>query len=140
MDAQVLSLMIWIGSVTGYSVPPVPPEVVYVTEDEISILYCGKVLERCKIGGLYPWGSNKVFINQDQTVGGRAVIVVHELTHYMQNRNHKYPSTTDCEDRINREIEAYIIEKQYGMIHFPQIGRKIKAPPEINIDLCHKKQ
>ena len=131
--------MAWIAGTTGLYNPKVAPVVHYISEKEMSIMYCHKVEAKCMLGGLYIWGSNTVYVNKDQSHAGRQVVLVHELTHYMQARNHQYYSGT-CESNMKRELDAYVVEKKYAQMYYPKIGHRVKVPPEINLDLCHKKQ
>ena len=70
--------------------------------------------KNCAVYGWYPKEGNKIYISEDLDLDNKIAdsIVIHEIVHYLQNKNGKYVDKS-CESMIQLELEAYSVQKQY---------------------------
>lgn len=112
MKAIVVSLLAWLGAHTDYPPAHEAPAVALVPHSFIEDLACGSP---CDVLGVYPDG-NLVYIdsalNVETNVCARSVIL-HELVHYLQDRNHRYLNLPSVMRWHVREVEAYALQRQY---------------------------
>lgn len=112
MKAIVVAMLTWLGAHSDYTVGDQAPAVALVPHGFIEDLACGTP---CDVLGVYPDG-NLVYIDQAleprTNICARSVIL-HELVHYLQDRNHKYLNLSVVLRQHVREMEAYAFQRMY---------------------------
>ena len=114
MEAQLLAVLLsWTVSLSSYTHPGTPPEIVFKNHDFFVAEACGGN-SRCEA---VAWYNNDGTIFLDERLRGHTdaytrSVVVHELAHYLQDLSGDY-SEMDCNLHAKREREAYSIQRQY---------------------------
>jgi len=108
----VAGLLAWISAHTPYALPDQAPAVALVPHAQLEQLACG---EPCQALGVYP-DKNVVYIDDslqiETNVCARSVLL-HELVHYLQNRNGKFVNMPPEIRQHFREHEAYAVQQAY---------------------------
>ena len=124
MNLIVAGLLAWIGTHTSYALPNEPPAVALVPHAQIAQLACGGP---CEALGVYP-DKNVVYIDDglqiETNVCARSVLL-HELVHYLQNRNHRFANIPAVLRPQMREHEAYGVQQMY----LAENGRSVAFGP-----------
>ena len=122
--AMVVGLLGWLGTHTNYTIPDQPPAVAFVPHAYLEELACG---EKCPALGVYPDG-NVVYIDDqlqmDTNVCARSVLL-HELVHYLQDKNNRFLNLAPPIRSYMREHEAYGVQQ----IYLGENGRKVAFGP-----------
>lgn len=111
-DAILAILLSWASHLSGYPTPNEPPEVRFEQHAFFVENVCGG--SECNVVGWYN-DSAIVYIDEryrDIESGFASGLVVHELTHYLQDKSGNFESLS-CEDSIAREREAYHVQNRY---------------------------
>ena len=98
---------------TSYAHPGIPPEIQYEDHQFFVEQACAGN-ERCQVAG---WYNNNGTIYLDERIKGQQdaetrSLVVHELTHYLQDLSGEF-TEGNCEEYVKREREAYSAQRQY---------------------------
>jgi hypothetical protein len=123
-EGLVLSLMLWIASVTGYHIQSIP-EIMYISHMELvyelydcekitddNEYWCNAPRKSHNIFGIYNHETKKIHLRNDlhfhhsKTVYNS--ILLHELVHHMQ-----YDNKSKFQCRGKREEEAYDLQNQW---------------------------
>lgn len=118
--ALVVSLLAWLGSHTNYTIPDQAPTVAFVPHSYLEELACG---EKCPALGVYPDG-NVVYIDdelQTETNVCARSVLLHELVHYLQDKNGRFTNLSPQLASYLREHDAYAIQQVY----LADNGRKV---------------
>ena len=105
-------LLAFVVSVSGYSQPSVPPAVHLVPHHQLEVMACSG--QPCHVVGWTP-SATDVYIDDSldlDTVENQS-IVVHELTHALQNGSGKFSAPHKCIETITTEREAYATQVAY---------------------------
>ncbi|HLF59156.1 MAG TPA: DUF6647 family protein [Alphaproteobacteria bacterium] len=124
----VASLLAWIGAHTNYTVPAGAPMVALVPHAFIAELACA---EECPALGVYPDG-NVVYIDQDLQIDTNVCaqsVLLHELVHYLQDRDGRFLNVPPAIRSRLREHEAYAVQQAY----LASNGRKVAFGPSFYI-------
>ena len=113
--AQLIGVLLsWAANLSGYAYPATMPDLQRVDRAFLVERACGNEERNCRA---VAWYDNESIIYLDQRVEDiedpvvRSVLV-HELTHYLQDLSGKY-DPMKCEDQLAREREAYSIQRTY---------------------------
>jgi len=112
LDALLAILLSWASYLSGYPMPPDPPEVRFEQHLFFVENVCGG--KECNVVGWYN-DADVVYIDEqyrDVEGGFASGLVVHEFTHYLQHKSGAFESLS-CEDSIAREREAYHVQNRY---------------------------
>lgn len=128
--------MFFAASHTDYHIPSdIQPQVVYASHSYFVNRFCDgveSVALPCDTVGIYIRGKFTIYIDITKTTGEKKnSFIVHELTHFLQDTNHKYEGSS-CTAARAREDEAYRIENEYGLAH----GVPYNAPASDEDILC----
>jgi len=128
MHAIMAGLLAWIGAHSNYSIPDQTPMVVLAPHAYIADLACS---EDCPALGVYPDG-NAVYLDDALQVGTNVCarsVLLHELVHYLQDRDGRFLNLPPAVRHHVREHEAYAIQRVYLTEHGRQaaFGRTLYA-------------
>lgn len=112
LDAVLAVLLGWASQLSGYPLPPEAPDIRFENHAFFVDRVCRGV--ECDVVGWYN-DAGVVFVDSrfsdlDGDIG--TSLLVHELTHFLQDRNGAYAAGT-CEQNVAREREAYRIQNLY---------------------------
>lgn len=112
VDAATVGILLgWAVHLSDYPRPPQPPAVEFRPQAFFVEHACGG--RRCRALG---WYNDQGIIYLDErlrdndTVFARS-LMVHELIHYLQHLSGRFDG--ECKDQIERENEAYAIQRSY---------------------------
>ena len=110
---MIAVLLSWTVSLSQYPYPSTPPKVEY-RPHSFFVEHACLGNDKCKVGG---WYDNNGIVYLDERVKNQEdamtrSLYVHEFTHYLQDLSGKYDNH-DCKDHLNREREAYSVQRQY---------------------------
>jgi hypothetical protein len=110
------SLMMWTILLTGYADPGGYPDINYVPAAQLNHMICPSAPKGCGILGVYHNG--KIYLDEEQDLSESIYarsILVHEITHWLQDLNNDYNSfgRLACEQANQREVEAYGVQNAY---------------------------
>jgi len=128
MKILMASLLAWIGAHTNYAVPADTPMVALAPHAYIADLACG---EECPALGVYPDG-NVIYIDsalQIETNVCAQSVLLHELVHFLQDRDGRFLNLPPAVRHYVREYEAYGIQK----IFLTERGRKVAFGPTFHV-------
>jgi hypothetical protein len=112
MTATIAVLLSWAVTLSGYPEPSEPPGLAYKPHRFFVQQACGG--DDCEAVGWY--NDQGVVYLDDRLRGEDSVfirsLIVHEFVHYLQHLSGKYDSHS-CADQIEREREAYAIQRIY---------------------------
>jgi hypothetical protein len=128
MTAIFSALLSWAVLLSGYAEPDRPPEVAYKPHRFFVEQACGG--HDCEAVG---WYDDKGIVYLDARIRGDDSVfvrslIVHEFVHYLQDLSGKYDSHS-CTDQIEREREAYAIQRIYVAEAHGQAQFQIIRPP-----------
>lgn len=112
LDSLLPILLSWASFLSGYPVPPEPPEVRFEAHAFFVERVCGG--HDCTVVGWYN-DADTVYIDEryrSLESGFAASLIVHEFTHYLQHKSGSYESLS-CDDSVAREREAYYVQNRY---------------------------
>ena len=120
MNDLYAALLSWAVTLSGYSMPSTPPEVVAKPHSFFVENACNG--RECRVLGWYA-GGRTVYIDERldaQDLLGSS-IVVHEMVHYLQAvargddgpKSGAYTVMPSCEQLIHWEHEAYNVQREY---------------------------
>jgi len=110
---MIAVLLSWAVKLTGDPYPATQPEIRYEPQEFFEQHACPEA-KNCRAIAWYD-NAGTVHLHQqltdfeDPMVRG---VIVHELVHYLQDINQRYPQPS-CEDRAAREREAYAWQRAY---------------------------
>lgn len=120
---MIENLFIWTLILSSYA-PTEPPTIVYMSHGFMEAVACSG--QPCGITGLFIEGDSVIFVEVDLPIEKEEEVIIHETVHYLQELSGKF--TDSCFDRSRREVEAYMISRQYtklmGRPAFPMGGRR----------------
>jgi hypothetical protein len=110
VSAKVIaSLLVAIASYTGFAIPGSLPTVRFLPASELQRRFCGY---RCPIHAFFPPGQT-IYLEQAMDVvhdPANESILVHELTHWLQQANDPHPVAQSCQEWLDREYQAYDVQ------------------------------
>ena len=108
----ISALLLAIANYTGFSVPKDHPEIAYLVPAELQHRFCGLP---CPVHAYFPPGST-VYLEQGMDVfhdPASESILVHELTHWLQQANSSHPVAQTCKEWLDREYQAYDVQYRW---------------------------
>jgi hypothetical protein len=108
--AQLIAVLTFaIAQLTGFSVPKTEPELRFLPAQELQFRFCGRP---CPIHAFFPPGSTIYLERGLDVFHDRASesILVHELTHWMQQANARNPVAQSCQEWLDREYQAFDVQ------------------------------
>jgi hypothetical protein len=123
----VAELIVAASALSGYPAPSDSPNVVLVAHELLEEKACG---QPCRVYGWSPPGATIYLDNRldlHANLFARSILV-HELTHYLQQESGKYSERRTCREWIEREREAYLV--QFRWLAREQ-GSPVTVPPEV---------
>lgn len=105
----VAELLLFAQAITGYAPAEQPPEIIFLEQAELQQQACDNP---CEIFGWYPYGS-EIFLDRRldpvRNLKARGVLL-HELVHFLQQRNGAFTDESACLNWAKREQEAYRVQ------------------------------
>ena len=123
----VADLIVAASALSGYLAPADSPNVVLVPHEVLEEKACG---QPCRVYGWSPPGAT-IYLDSRLDLAGNLFarsILVHELTHYLQQESGKYSTHRSCREWVEREREAYLV--QFRWLAREQ-GGPVTVPPEM---------
>lgn len=123
----VAELLVAAAALSGYPAPPEQPEVVQVSHAKLEQIACGRP---CRVFGWSPPGA-VIYLDDKLDLEGDLFaqsILIHELTHYLQQESGRFGRDRDCTEWIAREREAYLV--QYRWLARTK-GEPVHVPPGV---------
>lgn len=106
-------LLAWAGVLSGYTPPAHLPELVMVPHAWLVQQACGG--NECQVLGWHPPGDT-VYLDERLDPESdllAASILVHELTHWLQQQPGRYATGYTCDEAIAMEREAYGVQQRF---------------------------
>lgn len=129
MQELLYSLMVWAVTLTGYEQPVELPTVEALSHQQLVKTLCDD--QFCTAVAYYDTETQTIYydermqLQQDQSARG---FIVHEMVHYLQDINGELiPDEMSCEERIEKELEAYRVQQFFLQEH---------RQPTLQIDLA----
>src|SRR5215472_14708597 len=120
--AKLISmLLLAIAGYTGFTVPKQHPELVFLPSAELQHRFCGGP---CPIHAFFPPGPT-LYVEQGLDVfhdPASESILVHELTHWLQQSNLPHPVAQSCQEWLDREYQAFDVQYRWLRDTSPNIG------------------
>ena len=113
MDELFTILMSWSVSLSGYSRPSTPPEIVMAPHSFLVAEACAG--HECQVLGWYPPGQ-KIFLDDRLDPANSlyaSSIIVHEMVHFLQQQSGRFEENADCASTLEREREAYAVQREF---------------------------
>ncbi len=132
----ITELLVVVQVMTGYPAPAQPPTVTFLAAEELQERACGRP---CAVLGWYEHGSS-IFLDDrlDPENDFRAqAILVHELVHYLQEKNGAFGVPQTCERWAAREREAYTVQFRWMRESHPEVIPRMRRPPPPGLFRCH---
>ena len=111
--AKLISmLLLAIAGYTGFAVPKQHPEISFLPRGELQERFCGWP---CPIRAYFPPGST-IYLEQGMVVfhdPASESILVHELTHWMQQANLAHSVAQNCQEWLDREYQAFDVQYRW---------------------------
>lgn len=131
-EAQLLpALLSAIRQLSKYAVPAEPPEIFRVSRERLQEMACSG---KCAVLGTYRPGEG-IYLDErlkpETSLFDRSVLL-HELVHYVQEKNGELSDMRPCERWYHREQEAYAIQKNFLML----IGSPVRVGYSANQPTC----
>jgi hypothetical protein len=117
----VSMLLLAIAGYTGFTVPKQHPEISFLSQSELQVRFCGWP---CPIHAFFPPGST-IYLERGLNVfhdPASESILVHELTHWMQQANLPHPVAQSCQEWLDREYQAFDVQYRWLRDASPNIG------------------
>jgi len=115
MQELVESLLVWTVALTGYEQPDELPVVEAVSQQHLIQTLCDN--QYCTAVAYYDTATQTIYYDErmrlEQDQNARSFIV-HEMVHYLQDLNGELvPAEMHCEERIDKELEAYRVQQRF---------------------------
>jgi hypothetical protein len=111
--AKLISmLLLAIAGYTGFTVPKQHPDLVFLPSTELQHRFCGLP---CPIHAFFPPGST-LYVEQGLDVfhdPAAESILVHELTHWLQQSNLPHRVAQSCQEWLDREYQAFDVQYRW---------------------------
>lgn len=111
--AKLISmLLLAIAGYTGFTVPEQHPDLAFLSSAELQHRFCGGP---CPIRAFFPPGSI-VYVEQGLDVfhdPASESILVHELTHWLQQSNLPHATAQSCREWLDREYQAFDVQYRW---------------------------
>lgn len=119
MQELINGLLVWAVTLTGYQQPVDLPVVEAVSHQQLVKTLCED--QFCTAVAYYDTDTQIIYydermqLEQDQSARG---FIVHEMVHYLQDLNGELvPAEMSCEQRIEKEQEAYRVQQYFLREH-----------------------
>lgn len=119
MQELINGLLVWAVTLTGYEQPVDLPVVEAVSHQQLVKTLCED--QFCTAVAYYDTDTQIIYydermqLEQDQSARG---FIIHEMVHYLQDLNGELvPSEMSCEQRIEKEQEAYRVQQYFLQEH-----------------------
>lgn len=109
---MVSVLLTVVPALAGYPAPAQTPVVEFIAQAELQKMACEGP---CQVYGWYAGGSTIYLddrLDPETSMWDRG-IVVHELVHYLQEQEGAFGAIPTCQRWIEREKEAYAVQRQW---------------------------
>ena len=130
-DTILVILLSWASHLSGYPLPPDPPEVQFEQHAFFVDNVCAG--HECNVVGWYN-DADIVYIDEqyrDVESGFATSLLVHEFTHFLQHKSGTFVSNS-CEDSVAREREAYDVQNRYIIQGLASINMIVPGPTTCN--------
>ena len=111
--AKLISmLLLAIAGYTGFTVPKQHPDLVFLASAELQHRFCGGP---CPIHAFFPPGAT-LYVEQGLDIfhdPASESILVHELTHWLQQSNLPHPVAQSCQEWLDREYQAFDVQYRW---------------------------
>lgn len=108
------SLLLWTVALTGYEQPGKLPVIEAVSQQHLIQTLCGN--QHCTALAYYDTDTQTIYYDErmrlEHNQSARSYIV-HEMVHYLQDLNGELLPAMHCEERIDKEREAYRIQQHF---------------------------
>lgn len=131
LTATIAALLSWAVTLSGYPEPAQLPVLEYKPHSFFVEEACGG--QECKAIGWYN-DAGVVYLDarlRDKDDGFVRSLMVHEFVHYLQHLSGKFDSHS-CSDQIQREREAYAIQRIYVAQAHGEAQFQLMRPPLCN--------
>jgi hypothetical protein len=119
MQELINGLLVWAVTLTGYEQPVDLPVVEAVSHQQLVKTLCKE--QFCTAVAYYDTDTHIIYydermqLEQDQSARG---FIIHEMVHYLQDLNGELvPAEMSCEQRIEKEQEAYRVQQYFLREH-----------------------
>jgi hypothetical protein len=119
MQELINGLLVWAVTLTGYEQPVDLPVVEAVSHQQLVKTLCED--QFCTAVAYYDTDTHIIYydermqLEQDQSARG---FIIHEMVHYLQDLNGELvPAEMSCEQRIEKEQEAYRVQQYFLREH-----------------------
>ncbi len=119
MQELINGLLVWAVTLTGYEQPVDLPVVEAVSHQQLVKTLCED--QFCTAVAYYDTDTQIIYydermqLEQDQSARG---FIIHEMVHYLQDLNGELvPAEMSCEQRIEKEQEAYRVQQYFLREH-----------------------
>lgn len=135
----VAALLIAVAHYTGFAVPSTPPELRFLPLSDLQQRFCGLP---CPIRAFFPSGSVIYLDRKLDVLHDRASesVLVHELTHWLQQANLAHRTAQSCQEWLDREYQAFDVQYRWLRDTSPNIREFSLAMTELGhqplIALC----
>lgn len=105
----VAELLLFAQVITGYAPAEQPPEIIFLEQAELQQQACNNP---CEVFGWYPYG-DKIYLDKRlDPIGNLKArgVLLHELVHYLQQRNGAFNGDSACRNWAHKEQEAYRVQ------------------------------
>jgi hypothetical protein len=111
--AKLISLLLLaVAGYTGFTVPKQHPQLTFLPAAELQHRFCGLP---CPIHAFFPPGTT-IYVEQGFDVfhdPASESVLVHELTHWLQQANLTHPVAQSCQDWLDREHQAFDVQYRW---------------------------
>lgn len=111
-------LLVVVQALTGYPGPAQAPVVEFIPHVELQEMACEGT---CEVRGWYAGGSTIYLddrLDPENNMWDRGILV-HELTHYLQEQDSAFGAVPTCRRWLEREGEAYAMQRQWLRVNLP---------------------
>lgn len=108
----VAELLIAASTLSGYPLPEKTPVIVQLSHERLEQMACGRP---CRVFGWSPPGMIIYLddrLDLDRELFARSILV-HELTHFLQQESGKFGARFNCIEWMEREREAYLVQYRW---------------------------
>lgn len=119
MQDIIQGLMVWAVTLTGYEQPAELPTIEAVSHPQLVKTLCDN--QFCTAVAYYDTESQTIYhdermqLDRDHSARG---FIIHEMVHYLQDLNGELmPAEMSCEQRIEKEQEAYRVQRHFLREH-----------------------
>ncbi len=130
MASTFAKLITWTIANSTYSAPAEIPEITYQSSQHFVDTVCESVAP-CRAKGYYKDGSNRIVLHESyrelDSIEKQA-LVIHEITHYLQDKSDRWRDGEPCDVWIGREEESFRLQLRYISVRTGGINLHRRMP------------